>query len=270
VLLRMALWSVFVIAKKAPIFQLNAGGAKLRLPANLSHTSVAAFVLRDHIEPELGYLELLLPPRGTFIDVGANVGLFTLKAAQIVGATGTVVAFEPGNAAFARLSEHVALNAYRQVHLMQDAVSDHEGTAVLHHVDLGHDPQAYSLLDDGSNMPGETVRLTTLDAMLHRLELSRVDVIKMDVEGVEPEVLAGATELLRRFHPIVIFEINHPISVTQGLHLRAYNHLRDAGYAMWRMHRGQLLPVTTLPEGVGNLVAIHPDGVQPVLKLPHR
>ncbi len=264
VLARMAIWAVCVATRHAPVFKLTPSGALLRVPPDLSYTSVAAFVLRDHIEPELGHLEMLLLPEGVFLDVGANIGMFTLKAAHLVDPRGMVVAVEPGQAASSRLAANLTLNGYRHVHMVRQAVSGHVGSAVLHHVGLGHDPQAFSLLDDGSNLPGETVSLTTLDTLVAEMKLERVDVVKLDIEGAEPEAIAGGRELLTCCRPIVIFEINHGISVAQGTHLRAFNMLRDHGYLMYQLRRGQLTLVSAQPDGPGNLVAIHPSGAQPV------
>lgn len=192
------------------------------MPANLSHTSVAAFVLRDQIEPELGWLEHMLGTSGVFFDVSANVGLFALKAAHLVGPLGWVIAVEHGAVASAALEANLALNHYAHVTIIRRAVSDQVGTAVLHHVELGGDPQAFSLLDDGSAPTGETVELTTLDTLVDELGLSRFDLVKLDVEGVEAEAIAGGARLFSHQRPIVFFEINHSIAVAQARHLGAF------------------------------------------------
>src|SRR3954462_5528777 len=82
-----------------PVFTLPPSGERLRVPADMRYTSVATFLLRDWTEPELRELQLFVRAGDIFIDVGANIGLFTLKAASIVGRSGRVIAVEPGLAA---------------------------------------------------------------------------------------------------------------------------------------------------------------------------
>ena len=82
------------------------------------------------------------------------------------------------------------------------ALADSIGQATLHHIKLGDDPQAFSLLSDGTDSEGENVPVTTLDALAIELGLDRMDCIKIDVEGAEERVIAGARESLSRWHPL--------------------------------------------------------------------
>ena len=118
----------------------------MRAPADLRYTTITAFLLRDWVEPELRQLQRLLSPGDVFIDVGANVGLYALKAARLVGPTGRVLALEPGAEAFGHLTSNLALNDFAWAEPMKVAASDTAGEAVLHHVPLGNDPQAFSLI----------------------------------------------------------------------------------------------------------------------------
>lgn len=246
---------------EAPRFALVPGGPVLQVPADRRYTTLSAFLMRDHVEPELAALDRFLPPGGVLVDVGANIGLFSLKGAHLVGARGLVLAVEPGAVSFARLSANLALNTLPQLRLVQAALSDREGEMALYHIPLGDDPQAFSLLPGGGQSASETVRVTTLDLLAEGHGLTRLDCIKIDVEGAEPMVLAGGSATLARLRPIVIFEINAPQAGASRTD--AADALVALGYRLHRLRGPALEPLDQVPEAHGNLVAIHPLGPQP-------
>src|SRR5262249_32474127 len=140
----------------------------------------------------------LLAPGMTALDVGANVGQYTLLAAQRVGPSGRVHAFEPTPHVAAKLRANVRLNGFRNVTVAAMAVGDNCGEATLYYVD-----------DDGSNNilapePGYPtsvkVPLITLDDYLASQGLGKVDVMKMDIEGAELKALRGSPRLLSGDH----------------------------------------------------------------------
>lgn len=259
-------WVVWVSIGRAPVFRLSRRGGRLRVPADYRYTSISCFVLRDWAEIDLHYLDRLLAPGDVFFDIGANIGIYSLQAAPLVGTGGCVVAAEPGQISADRLAANLALNPeFTQVRLLRKAVTDHEGQATFYHVFVGDDPQTFSLLTDGSHHGSEQVALTTIDQTMADLGLSRLDVLKIDVEGAEAQVLAGARQTLERLRPIVLFEVNAELVRHRGDDAtRAFRALQAHGYDFFvRRPDGRLVPRTTQPEGWGNLVAIHPDGRQP-------
>ena len=138
-------------------------------------------------------LQRLLRPGDTFVDVGANVGLLTLAAATTLQGSGRVVAFEPFEETCALLRKSVYLNGHSsKVEIHQAAVSDRAGTQPLF---LGNTSGHHSLypLDEGEGGQAQ-VQLVRLDDVLAG---QRVDVLKIDAEGAELQVLAGASQLLR-------------------------------------------------------------------------
>ncbi|MBP2293693.1 FkbM family methyltransferase [Azospirillum rugosum] len=258
VLARAALWAGCVAMKQSPRFSLTAGGERLRVPPDLRYTSVTAFVLRDWSEPELRELQQFVRPGAVFIDAGANIGLYTLKAARLAGPEGTVVAVEPGRTAADRLAANVALNRFAKVHLVRKALSDRNGTAVLHHVVAGGDLQAFSLLGDSATREGEEVATVTLDSLVEELKLPRIDCIKMDVEGAEPMVVEGARRSLERWHPTILFEVNSAILHRRGERTDAcWDRLEELGYRFWRLQDGRLVPIDRVPDDFCNVVAMH-------------
>lgn len=259
VLTRALTWAVSVPLGRQPVFTLVPGGAKLTVPSDFRYTSVSAFLLRDAIEPELRYIQNFVGKGDVFIDVGANIGLFTLKVAPYAG---RVVAVEPGKDAGDLLAKNIALNGFSHVTIVRKALSDAPGEAVLHHNPLGDDPQAFSLISDGTDVESEVVVITTLDQMVQDLALPRVDCIKMDVEGAENMVIAGASHTLSTWRPDVIFEINCPTLFKAGGDPAAsWNGLAAHGYAFFRLQNdGTLRPLPSRPTEFCNVVARHPQG----------
>lgn len=262
VLWRGVAWYAHVLFRSNPAFELVPGGARLRVAPDLRYTSVTAFLLRDAVEPELHYLQNFIGKNGAFIDVGANIGLFTLKAAPLAG---RVVAVEPGEEAGRQLDANVALNSFSNVSVVRKALSDQPGRAVLFHNPLGDDPQAFSLISDGSDCGSEAVDLITLDKLVEEQNLSRVDCIKIDVEGAEDLVLAGGTGTLARDRPTVIFEINCPtLFKAGGDPAAAWNRLVAFNYRFYRIGEdGALTRLAQRPSEFGNIVALPAESAPP-------
>jgi FkbM family methyltransferase len=144
-------------------------------------------------EPRL--TELLIEPGMVVVDGGANVGCFTMLAAKLVGERGHVYAFEPVPENFELLSRGIELNGYANVTATRCAISDRVGIETLHldRSNFGAPSfQATNVADRGGAVEAPTV---TLDGFLSD-KGGRVDVIKLDTQGAEGLVLAGAERAL--------------------------------------------------------------------------
>jgi FkbM family methyltransferase len=163
--------------------------------------------------------EQLLRPGGVVLDVGANVGYYTLLASVLVGDGGSVHAFEPEprNAEFLR--RHLRINGRRNVTVQQAAVSDRAGTARF---EFGTGSGTGHLADAGA-LEVRTLRLDDYCAE-HALAPAA---IKIDVEGAEMSVLHGARETLERHRP-TIFLSTHGAQV----HAASLAFLRGLGYPL--------------------------------------
>ena len=137
-----------------------------------------------HRDPDIELVGRLLSRGDMFVDGGANVGLFTLVAAERVGKLGKVLAFEPGRVVRLRLLENVVLNGFQQVVVMPFALSSQPGEARLRVFDSAG--AGLNHLVSGPNDDGdvETVACTTLDAAI--------------VDGDRPAVAARETGSGRR------------------------------------------------------------------------
>jgi len=205
-----------------------------------------ALLLSGLYEPnEFYWLSSNLMPGQTFIDVGANMGLYTIFAARKVGSSGAVIAIEPSTRDFARLKANVELNKLVNVQLLQVALSDHEGEAellVATEEHSGHNTLGdfgYATASQGT----ERVHVTRLDDIVKQLALTRIDVIKIDVEGAEYVTLRGAEDTLRRFKPSILLEISDRTLVHQGASgSKVWDFLIQRGYSIRVFHKKTGLP----------------------------
>ena len=192
----------------------------------------------DQFEPETrSFLDAYLRPGDVFLDIGANVGLYTIGAARIVGNGGHVHAFEPCSQTFSRLEENVRLNGPHNVSCHRLALSDKNAEAVLSLAKGGFDAWN-SLGKPCMGEPGgeETVQTVTLDSFVsqHRLD-GRITVMKIDVEGWENQVLAGAKKLLSADNaPALCIEFTEEAAQLAGSSCAAlYRTLERLGFAMF-------------------------------------
>ncbi|RMH20528.1 MAG: FkbM family methyltransferase [Acidobacteria bacterium] len=157
-------------------------------------------------------VEDCLRPGQVAVDVGANIGYFTLLLARGVGATGRVYAFEPDPESFALLRRNVAANGYGNVIAAQAAVAEEAGTVRLFRSpDNAGDHRTYDAGDGRAAIVVEAVRLD--DALA---DAARVDFIKMDVQGAEPRALAGMRALLERSPRVVLLSEFWPWGLARG------------------------------------------------------
>lgn len=241
---------------RSAIIHIPQWNCKFFLPPKLYRSgSTGIFVLREDIEPELNYLTQILSPGKVFIDAGANIGVYTVLAGKLVGETGRVLSFEPGQESFATLAKNVELNQLKQVKLLRTALSDCEGKTRLYHVNNA--PNSYSLgSDSDGDRSFEEVSVTTLDRVVKREQIEQVDLIKMDVEGAEKLVLQGSEQLLHRMKPVVIFEVCPPAAQRLGLAPHdAWDLLQELGYQFFSIQSdGEMVPA--LQPRWGNFIAI--------------
>lgn len=164
------------------------------------------YLFKDSLEPELRCLQNFLQPGHVFVDVGANVGVFTVKAAKEVGDKGLVIAIEPFLETALRLSGNVQANGFSNVRVRNFCIGRDTGHARLH-LNQGK-PNSFSLLARG-NGKAESISVlsVSLDDLCRWENLDRLDYLKIDAEGAEAAILEGAQETIRRFRPIVQVEV---------------------------------------------------------------
>jgi FkbM family methyltransferase len=157
---------------------------------------------------QIGAMLGLLPRGGVGIDIGAHKGAYSFWMARAVGRGGRVLAFEPQET-LARTTAH-ALRALRlrQVELVHAAVSDRCGPAKINVRSRSSHGASMEEMHTGLGPVEEReVDLITVDEAVRRRGLTRVDFVKIDVEGHEMAVLRGAADTLRRLGPAVLVEL---------------------------------------------------------------
>ena len=173
--------------------------------------SLCLYVCGSFEPNEFAFLDQVLEPGMVFFDVGANDGYFTLFAARRLGPTGQVIAVEPSSRERVNLARNLEANGLTNVTVIPSALGAAPGTANLRlakGIHAGHNTLG-NFAHDGVQMDSfEEVKVDTLDAVVARRGLSRVDFIKVDVEGAEASVIDGAKDVLRRLRPTLLVEIN--------------------------------------------------------------
>ena len=161
--------------------------------------SLEVVIEKDFYKPELLAMERLVKKGDTVIDIGANIGLFTVFLSKLVGPKGHLYAFEPILDTYWRMRENLALNRCDNAAAYQQALSNKNGTATMNVF-----PEGYGAWNTfGTPKFGEiiavskeSVPLIKLDSFAKRENLKKVDFLKIDVEGYEYDVLQGARDML--------------------------------------------------------------------------
>ena len=168
---------------------------------------VSTPVMRDGIiEPtETAIVIKLLANAVDFVDLGANIGWYTLIAGHRLGGRGRVHSFEPDPDNFAKLSANVALNQLDNVAIHRCAVSDRAGTSMLYRSpSRDENPGDQQLYDSGGGRAAVPVEVRTLDSYAD-ISPARPVIVKMDTQGSEARILRGMSVLLTRHrHEVVI------------------------------------------------------------------
>jgi FkbM family methyltransferase len=214
-------------------------GPGFRIYAAADDAAVGRHVRSGEYEPEVTavFRRLLRPGMGV-IDLGANIGWFTMLSAALVGPSGYVLAVEP-NPRNARMLEASRLaNGFANVTLSQTAAGPGTGLLVLHRSHSNGTTSA-APADAVALLSAETVACVRPDALVPAGR--RIDLIKADVEGAEHLALLGCTDVIRRDRPTIVSEFSPDL-------MPGISGIDGPGYLDWLMAQGH------------RLSAVQPDG----------
>jgi FkbM family methyltransferase len=214
-------------------------GAILSVPNAIN--AITTYVLLEQeawFEKEVAFVRRCIRPGMTAIDIGANLGVYSIPMARQAGLTGAVYAYEPTSETRTFLNRSAVLNGCANLHIIPAAVSNQEGEA---HLVFGTSSELNALGASGS---GERVRLTTLDHEDATRQWSSPDFIKIDAEGEEQRILQGGSRFFARHSPLVMFEIQAGTTVNH--HLR--HDFSTMGYSLYRLLAGEPVLVPDSPD----------------------
>jgi FkbM family methyltransferase len=199
-------------------------------------------------EPEtFEFIQSYIQPGMIFLDIGANVGQYTLLGSQLVGPGGKVYAFEPHPILSSVLSRNVGLNECSNVLCEKLAVAEREGVQTLFHSPPNRFGET-ALVPYAEQTESTPVRTVSVDAYVRSNMIEQVDLIKIDVEGAELHVLEGATDLLTGSAGLtLILEFNDGAARRFGHWLADLaSFLRARGFALYRLGADGLRPYIPL------------------------
>jgi FkbM family methyltransferase len=193
-------------------------------------------------------LRKLVSPASLVLDIGANIGAHTLHLAQLVGANGRIIAFEPTDFAFRKLSRNLELNPHlaNRVTLchcfLTGTDADQVPSAIYSSWPLAQELGLHAK-HFGREMRTESAQARSLDSVLTELADRQVQLVKLDVDGFECDVLRGATTLLRDVRPIFVMELAPYVLEERGTSLEELlSYFVPNGYAFYDERTYKPLP----------------------------
>ncbi len=184
----------------------------------------------EYNQSEADFLSRLTPPNSRVIEAGANIGCHTVLLAKLAGAGGRVFAFEPQRHCFALLQAQLALNRLDNVRAFNEGLGAEDGALWLPPQDYEHVGNfgGVALEKQPQSDRHEQVAVRRIDGLFYD---SPINLIKIDVEGMELDIIRGGAEVIKRYHPALYVENDRPdrspelIAEIQGLGYRLWWHM---------------------------------------------
>ena len=249
-LLRWGVWALRCVLGMTAVVEIPKYDMRLHLLPRWKGCWKSIFVFRERFfeisDPELEFVRQTLRPGDVFVDAGAYHGWYSLLASRVVGDAGAVLAFEPNSEAHAILERNIALSRCRNVRTFKVALAGTSGHACLYRGPGDGASSALAHLD--RTLGCESVQTQRLDDVIAGLNVQRVSAMKLDVQGGEADLLVGASDVLTRFRPVVIFEVDPAAAEAMGTSSRgAWDLLSGLGYRFFKLESGTLASLTEFP-----------------------
>jgi FkbM family methyltransferase len=234
----------------------------------------SVFFLGNYDVREIATLSRLVGPESVVLDVGANVGFYSVGLARRSRAK-RILAFEPVPENFARLQYHVERNGLSaRVSPVNVALGNRIGHVEMHMTDRGKSSTGNAVLVTETNLadrpPSCGATMTRLDDYAAENCITSCDLIKVDIEGAELEFLRGAAEFVQRTRPVIFSEYN-PAAAAEFAY--SFDDLKGL-LGSWRyqvfcavQRRGPYVEVDSPPDALVNFFAVHADRRDQVLAL---
>jgi FkbM family methyltransferase len=216
----------------------------------------AAMLYGCHESHTLALIQRLVRPDHVCLDIGANVGAITLALAKAVGPRGLVLAFEPGELLFQRLQHNLGLNPRFRKIVKPLCLGLGDRPVTLYWAEDQNNRGNASLWATAET--GKPVRVVTLDSYLAEHPLSRLDFVKIDIEGMELEFIKGGIETWKKYRPALYYETMPAFEVFRNtsLFLQIQELLRPLGYRFYKVMPNGELRETHYPDLSDNTLAL--------------
>ena len=152
----------------------------------------------------------LCKPGDTIIDIGSNVGFSLLNMAKITGADGWVIGFEPDAVNFAQLEKNISINNFHNIKVCRKGLGNRPGKFRLENlVEFNSGGKRINTSGNITSADFTEVEIVTLDNFIESdIVVSKIDLIKIDVEGFELNVLKGAIKAINKYSPVLFVEVD--------------------------------------------------------------
>jgi FkbM family methyltransferase len=206
--MRRFIWTYFHNQNRETPFRMD-WYKELTVQIHLGNDLSRPLFVGGCIDPnEFAFLDFFLREGMVFVDAGANEGLYSLFASKCVGSSGRVYSFEPSQREFYRLGCNIELNGLENVQAIRAALFDASGELELNVASSHHAGQNSlgKFIYDVALLRTERVIAQTLDGFAAETGITRLDFVKLDVEGAGWRVLEGSRGVLRQMRPTILFE----------------------------------------------------------------
>lgn len=243
--------------KQKGFIVINNFDSNLKLKINTSWTmGFSIFWTGFHELKEFLFLNNFLKPDMVFVDVGANMGEYTLFAAKRL-TRGKVLAFEPFPKILTLLNENIRLNNFSSIQVLPYGLSNKEGILPIHELDEMNGNEGLSTFYPGSQKIkiALNVPLKSFDEEFDSYQIDRIDFMKFDIEGGELPALRGAKKSIEKFRPWVMVEINEASFRAAGYQPQdVYDFFNALSYLSYEVLKGGKLKPASPLAGFKNIV----------------
>lgn len=227
---------------RSPFIEVsNDKGLAFSVPAAIE--CISSYVLLEQtrwFEKEIDFIYRLAEPGMIALDIGANIGVYALPLAKLIGPHGKLIAYEPSKENRQHLLRAQTLNNVNNIEISHFGLSNFCGNGLLQLNESGELHQMVSTQDN--TMRTETIEVSTLNVEAQKHQWPQVDFIKLDAEGQESAILEGAPDFFDRYSPLVMFEVKHG----GAFNLELMGAFRALGFGIYRLlgDASMLVPVT--------------------------
>ena len=250
-------WEDMKSGKKSYVIHRLSAKSKIKLYPN---SYLSYLILKGDFENnELNLIRKFIQPSDVFLDIGANIGLFSILAEEKKCSTWAI---EPTPDTYQRLRENLALNKLKSAQIFNYALSDKNGEAILNISENGMDAwnNISEMEQSEIGFKKVTIKTVTLDYFIteQKIPTEKPVFIKMDVEGWELNVLKGGEKYLTKHSPVLLIEFNDEnFSKNNYSGTELISYMNSLGYIFFEFSNEKLVPHSTIPKyEYTNLVAV--------------